>query len=104
MQLESVGQSLHHPSLPPSSGSSSIFLVLALAFERFLAVCRPYEYRVASSTQSVATRDAAAEAEKVITQNDSRENSLTTIHRSGLGKILLKCIQDADTEEDRGTH
>lgn len=34
----------------------SIFMVVAIAFERFLAVCRPYEYRAMSTTQSVTTR------------------------------------------------
>ncbi|TRY78311.1 hypothetical protein TCAL_05014 [Tigriopus californicus] len=34
----------------------SIFMVVAIAFERFLAVCRPYEYRAMSTTQSVTKR------------------------------------------------
>ena len=37
---------------------ASIFLVLAIAFERFLAVCHPYEYRAIASTESVGGRVA----------------------------------------------
>ena len=35
---------------------SSIFLVLAITFERFLAVCHPYSYRIAAATQSISGR------------------------------------------------
>ena len=34
----------------------SIFLVMAIAFERFLAVCYPYDYRAMASTQTVSKR------------------------------------------------
>ena len=34
----------------------SIFLVLAIAFERFLAVCHPYDYRIFTSTRTIQGR------------------------------------------------
>ncbi len=36
----------------------SIFLVVAIAFERFLAVCYPFDYRTVVSTESVSARVA----------------------------------------------
>lgn len=35
---------------------ASVFVVVSIAYERYTAVCHPYDYRAAVSTQSVSSR------------------------------------------------
>jgi hypothetical protein len=35
---------------------ASVFVVVSIAYERYTAVCHPYDYRAAVSTQSVGRR------------------------------------------------
>lgn len=51
--------SLHFRVIYPATNmvlTASIFVVVAIAYERYTAVCNPYDYRATVTTQSTRTR------------------------------------------------